>query len=363
MKKLPETVVERDVLEKVLRELPENIVIVASKSIKSEQLLLISEQGRLINYKVGEPKSVDLLDYKTVIHRYKPEQIVAVGGGTAIDIAKLLTLKFSSENDLKLILSNAVPLEKDVDTLIAIPTTCGTGTEVTSIAIVENLEGDLKVGIVDDCLIPTKVYLDSTLLKSLPSKPFLYSALDAMTHAIESYISPKSNSMSREISLYALRLLCDNFGEAYRGDETALEKMLLGSYFAGYAFNTAGVGLIHAMAYPLGAELHFQHGLANGILLPFVLQFYKNTVNNESLNEIFEILSDLHKSQTLKEFLRELGLFSGYSSELLNAFNCELFSKNALRVERLIANSPCTVNESDLLHIYHELLLTLTAGA
>lgn len=200
--------------------------------------------------------------------------VVGVGGGSAMDVAKavsiLLTNGGKAEDYIGLgkIGKSGVPK-------IMIPTTAGTGAEVTFTAVFINEETSSKAGMNGDPLYPDAAILDPALTLSAPPHVTAATGIDALTHALEAYVSNQAHAISDMYALEAIDLIAGNLGKAYaRGDNLeARSAVLLGSLLAGKALATAGVGLVHAMAYPLGGMHQIPHGLANAVLLPYVMAY------------------------------------------------------------------------------------------
>jgi alcohol dehydrogenase class IV len=202
---------------------------------------------------------------------YNPDAVVAVGGGSAIDSAKSIR-EFAGR----------ITGRADV-ALIAIPTTSGTGSEVTSFAVVSDTQNNIKYPLVSDSLLPTEAILDADLVKSVPPTVTADTGMDVLTHAIEAYVSINNNEFSAALAekaieicgVFLLRSYLDN------NDTHARKKMHVASCLAGMAFNSASLGLNHGIAHALGAEFHIPHGRANAIVLPHVIEF-NSDINKHS---------------------------------------------------------------------------------
>lgn len=235
------------------------------------------------NFGAGEPSEEMITSIFENIKADSYDRVVAVGGGAIMDIGKLLSLKRAGTVHELFFKEADVIREKK---LIAIPTTCGTGSEVTniSVAIVRDANGDTtKLGLVSDLLIPQEVCLIPELLTTLPYKPFASSAIDALIHAVESYLSPSRATMTSELyGVKAMELILEGFrriGE--KGPEARLdylEEFLTASCYAGIAFLQAGCATVHAMSFPLGGTYGVPHGESNYALFGKVLEKY-NAIN------------------------------------------------------------------------------------
>ena len=195
--------------------------------------------------------------------QYKPDVIVTVGGGSAIDSAKAIR-KF------------ALDMNKYSDVaMIAIPTTSGTGSEVTSFAVVNDTAAQVKHPLVSPELIADEAILDAELVKSVPPSITADTGMDVLTHAIEAYVSTDHNEFSTALAEKSIEIIGVFLLRAYlNGDDThARQKMHVASCLAGMAFNSASLGLTHGMAHQLGANFHIPHGRANAMLLPHIIEY------------------------------------------------------------------------------------------
>ncbi|MEH6651837.1 MAG: iron-containing alcohol dehydrogenase [Motiliproteus sp.] len=200
--------------------------------------------------------------------------IIALGGGSPIDSAKAIAIlakhggKMQDYKFPRMVIEAGLPI-------IAIPTTAGTGSEVTRFTIITDEKSDEKMLCVGIGFMPVAALIDFSLTLSLPPRITADTGIDALTHAIESYVSQKANPYSDSQALSAMRLIGPNLRRAYHdgSDKEAREAMMLGSTLAGIAFSNASVALVHGMSRPIGAAFHVPHGLSNAMLLPSVTEF------------------------------------------------------------------------------------------
>ena len=209
------------------------------------------------------------------LRTFDAQAILAIGGGSPIDCAKAINLSHSNcchPSRLTGLWLYALPRRRGLP-FYAVPTTAGTGSEVTMAAVVSDRAARVKRSIIDPRLLPGTVALDPALTVGLPPAITAATGMDALTHAIEAYVSTLANPETDAWALAAAGLIVRHLPTAYRDgkDLAAREHMLMGSYLAGLAFTRAGVGYVHAVAHQLGALYHVPHGLANAIVLPRVL--------------------------------------------------------------------------------------------
>lgn len=200
--------------------------------------------------------------------------IVAVGGGSVMDTAKLASILATDEYSVKDLLDDPSRGRKYIKSLM-IPTTAGTGAEATPNAIVAVPEQELKVGIVNDTMIADYVILDAVMIKNLPRKIAASTGVDALCHAIECWTSNKANPFSDMFAMQALDLILNNIMAACDDPNAmgAKNKMQIASFFAGVAITASGTTAVHALSYPLGGKYHIAHGVSNAILLAPVMRF------------------------------------------------------------------------------------------
>ncbi len=250
---------------------------------------------------VGEPSEAMIETMYEQIPYDSYDRVIAIGGGAIMDLCKLLGCKRPSSVHELFFKREPVVAEKEI---IAIPTTCGTGSEVTniSVAIVKDEKdgkltgGETKLGLVSDAIIPSKVCLIPDLLKTLPYKPFAASAIDALIHATESFLSPHRRTMTSEMySVKAMEMILEGFRRiALEGADTRLsylDEYVTASMYAGVAFLKAGCATVHAMSFPLGGTYHVPHGESNYALFGKILEIYDEYQPEGELGRFKEIVA------------------------------------------------------------------------
>ncbi len=210
------------------------------------------------------------------------ECIAAIGGGSSIDCAKGVGARIATGRSLKS-LKGLLRVFSRLPMLIAIPTTAGTGSEVTPTAVLTDSEAKHKYTMNDFVLIPSHAVLDPNMTRTLPPSLTATTGVDALTHAVEAYINQTTTAETRALSLEATRLIFENVEKAYTdgNDLTARRHMLQASYMAGRAFSKSYVGYIHAVAHSLGGQYNIPHGLANSVIMPYVLEIYGEVIHKK----------------------------------------------------------------------------------
>ena len=221
------------------------------------------------------PTIKNVLDGYELCKKYKADAIVAVGGGSAMDTAKGISILMTNPDRADVVSLNGVSNTKNKGLpMIALPTTHGTAAEVTINYVITDEERQVKMVCVDPHDIPVLSIVDSELMESLPKMTAAATGLDALTHAVEGYITKAHNTMSDMFHMRAIELIFENLPAAVNDkDPKAIENMAMAQYMAGMGFSNVGLGIVHSMAHQLGAVYDTPHGIANAILLPTVMRF------------------------------------------------------------------------------------------
>lgn len=223
---------------------------------------------------VGEPTLNEFADALEIAKACAADAVVGLGGGSAMDVAKLVAALAKASQDIREVLGTDLLTGRAL-WLACIPTTAGTGSEVTPIAILGDEDEDLKKGVVSPFLVPDAAYLDPALTLTMPPSVTAATGLDALTHCIEAYANRFSHPMIDVYALGGIRLIAENLERACtHGDDLAARSaMMIASYYGGLCLGPVNTAAVHALAYPLGGEFHIAHGVANALLLPHVLRF------------------------------------------------------------------------------------------
>ncbi len=316
--------------------------------------------------KVDPEPGLKLADAGTKLANKKgADCVIGVGGGSALDIAKAISILITNGGKAEDYLGLG-KIKKQGVPKIMVPTTAGTGAEVTFTAVFINEKTQSKGGMNGDPLYPDAAVLDPALTVSLPPSVTAATGIDAFTHALEAYVSTQSHTISDMYALEAIDLISQNLPKAYaNGDDLyARSAMLMGSLLGGKALATAGVGLVHAMAYPLGGMFSTPHGLANAVLLPYVVEY--NIIGNP---EKYAIVAEVMGYDTEGMSAREAALMAVEAIHLLNADvgiphtltelgisdkNIAEMSKIALTVTRPVENNPRKPTLEEVISVYKQ---------
>lgn len=202
--------------------------------------------------------------------------IIAVGGGSVIDTAKAVAVIANNPDNYDVVSLEGVDKSKNPPMpIIAVPTTAGTGSETTMDYVITNTEQKRKMACMDSMVVPVVAILDTDIMASLPLKMTAATAMDALTHAVESYLSKGAFDFSEMLSLKAVSLISANFLKVIKNlnDLEARKALAMAQYMAGMSFTNVGLGIVHSMAHPLSAFYDVPHGVANALILPYVLKF------------------------------------------------------------------------------------------
>lgn len=306
-KVLPEEIKKRG-FKKVLVVTDESLYN-AGVSAKVTDLLDANNIKYVVYHDVKPNPPIDnVLAGVDICEKSKSDLIVAVGGGSSIDTAKGISIVMTNPDRSDIVSLNGLSNTKNKGLpIIAIPTTAGTAAEVTINYVITDPAREIKMVCVDENDIPIISIVDTELMATMPKSVASSTGMDALTHAIEGYITKSRNIMSQMFSMKAIQLIYDNLANAVNNkDQDAINKVGLGQYIAGMAFSNVGLGIVHSMAHQLGAVYDTPHGLANAILLPTVMEFNGEVSYEEYrkiLTEAFHIdATEFTKEEVIKTF-------------------------------------------------------------
>lgn len=311
------------------------------------------------DYGAGEPDDKKVSQILLAARALSYDRVIAVGGGSVMDIGKLLSLAQTPEmlENLVAVFERKIPVVRE-KALILIPTTCGTGSEITNISVCSFSALGTKIGLADDALYADHAVLVSELISSLPMRVFMDSSTDALIHAIESFLSPKANIWTQMFSVRAIAHIVSGYRHIQQNGadsrSTLLGDFLSASAMAGIAFSNAGCGLIHAMSYPIGANYHLPHGASNYEVMMAVLRFYKDKAPGGTMTTLCDLVSGL---DTLEALLSSLSPRRPMRTYGMDEAAADAFAKDVIEhQQRLLANCYIPVTQNEIAQIYRAIL-------
>ena len=360
--------------KEIFNKLGSRIIFITDKGLMSLGLTkpTIEELKKMGSVEIfdeveSDPSQKTLLKAIEIGKKFKATGVVGFGGGSSMDVAKLVALILGSNEDLEEVWGVANAKGPRLP-LVLIPTTAGTGSEVTPVAII-TVGDEEKKGVSSSIILPDLAILDPELTLGLPARTTAATGIDAMVHAIEAYASTNKNNnlISKMIAIEALKLLGQSIETAVL-DGSNLEargNMLIGSMLAGKAFANSPVAAVHALAYPIGGIFHVPHGLSNSLVLPYVLRF--NSVDIKAAKDYSELAQyvfpdlDINKGtqavcaefiDKIEDLSKRLGLPQKLREVNIPKEACVKMASDAMKQTRLLVNNPREVTEIDALNIY-----------
>ncbi len=288
------------------------------------------------------------------VREFGAEVVIGFGGGSVMDAAKavaVVAVRGGSASDY--VLPNVVE-GGDVLPVVAIPTTCGTGSEVTRYAILTNEVSKRKVAMVGSAIIPKVAIVDPEVLKHLPKDMVKWTALDAFSHAIESYSSVNANPLSDSHALLAMKLIVENIVDAIEGDFKALKNLHIASTLAGLAINSTGTTALHALGYYLTTHHGVQHGLANAVLMPYVMDINLRAIEPTKVDTLALLLRTQGVDgvvATIKVLLRKLGIPLTIKELGVSKDELRNYAEVVKGYGRNLSNNPVKVDDEYLMNV------------
>ena len=364
-KVLPEEIKKRG-FKKVLVVTDESLYK-AGVSTKITDLLEANKIDYVLFHDVKpNPPIKNVLDGVEMCKSEKCDLIVAVGGGSSIDTAKGISIIITNPDRSDVVSLNGASNTKNKGLpIIALPTTAGTAAEVTINYVITDPEKEIKMVCVDEHDIPIIAIVDTELMASMPKSVASSTGMDALTHAIEGYITKSRNIMSQMFSMKAIQLIYDNLAKAVNEkDQDAINKVGLGQYIAGMAFSNVGLGIVHSMAHQLGAVYDTPHGLANAILLPTVMEFNGEVSYEEYRKILTEAMhidsTEFTKEEVIKTFcecIRNLSVDVGITQTVKDVGakkeDFEMLADKAM-VDPCKPGNPREVTKEDFIKLYNK---------
>ncbi len=329
----------------------------------------LQKSGIAVDVLADLPREPGVPDVDSTLARVRsaePDAVVAIGGGSVLDVGKLCAVLVQVDSSVLDLLDGA-PMPAHLTPTILVPTTAGTGSEATKNAIIAIPSRKTKGAVVHENLLPDLVILDPELTTSLPAGLTATTGIDALCHAMECYLSRKANVLSDLLALEAMRRIAGSIRHAFRDGEDlkARADMLLASYLAGQCITLSGTNAVHAMSYPLGVSFHVPHGESNAILLPYVMEYNAPSMPEKTrrVAECFGydsaasgqgpadyLVKELHDLNRDLEISRNPAHFGVTISDIPSLV------ESAYNNRRLMDNNPVALEKDQISEIYQRLL-------
>jgi alcohol dehydrogenase class IV len=316
-----------------------------------------------LNYTLNsEPTFNDLESMLSEARLFQADSIAGIGGGSVMDTAKLVAALLKSEQNIKSIVGNGLLTGRNT-WLACIPTTSGTGSEVSPNAILLDEKDHAKKGIISPFLVPDNAYIDPMLTLSVPSAVTAYTGIDALTHCIEAYANLHAHPMADTLALDGISLIGRNLKQAVLNglDVDARSKVALGSVYGGMCLGPVNTAAVHALAYPLGAGHKIPHGLSNAVLLPYIIEFNLNAATDRYA--AIALAMGAKKGQTpsetaqngislIRTLLHDCNVPLHLSEIGISQQSIPSLAKSAMEVQRLLKNNVREITLEDAISIY-----------
>ena len=309
-----------------------------------------------------EPSFADFEGILSEAADFKADSIAGIGGGSIMDVAKLVAAFLHSNQQIRSAVGIGNVRHRKTH-LICMPTTSGTGSEVSPNAILMDTENNSKSGIVSPFLVPDRVYIDPSLTLSVPPSVTAYTGIDALTHCIEAYTNRFAHPMIDVLALEGIRLITANLRIAFEHGENldARSKVSLGSLYGGMCLGPVNTAAVHALAYPLGSEFKIAHGLANALMLPYVMEFnlQATEIRYAEIALTMGVTSGKSDFDTavmgiafIRKLMNDCNIPSHLTDVGIPAEALGSLALSALMVQRLLKNNPKEISLNDAESIY-----------
>jgi alcohol dehydrogenase len=355
--------------EDILQFKPSKVLIITIDPLKNviNSLVQTLEQNSIkvqMNTSiVQEPSFNDFEALMKTVSPFNPDIVVGIGGGSVLDVAKLVAVQLENEQQLKDYVGIGL-LKGRKKKLVCAPATSGTGSEVSPNAILVDDADNQKKGIISPYLVPDIVYVDPLLTISVPPAITAATGLDALTHCLEAYTNKFAQPF---IDLYAyegMRLIAAHIVMAVRqgSNEEAREKVAMGSLLGGFCLGPVNTAGVHALSYPLGSMFHLAHGLSNALLLPYVMEFNIPAATVRYAEVAIALGCERQANdactaqagvQKIKELIKECGIPATLKEVNVPKSAIPQMAKDALKIQRLLKNNPREITEQDAIAIYN----------
>jgi alcohol dehydrogenase class IV len=312
----------------------------------------------------GEPTKTTFERALCAARDASPDCVIGVGGGSVLDVAKLVATLVKSSQRVEECFGIGLLQRREIH-LVCMPTTAGTGSEVSPNAILLDEQEQLKKGVISPYLVPDATFIDPKLTVNVPPEITAFTGIDTLTHCIEAYTNKFAHPMVDAFALEGIRLTARFLIRAFKdgADLEAREGMALASYLGGLCLGPVNTAAVHALAYPLGSRFHIAHGLSNAVLLPSVFRF-NASANSERHAEVARALGAKNGSsvaeaveqgvQLLHELQRQCGISANLPQSSITRDEIPAMARSAATVVRLLKNNPREMTIPDIEAIYEE---------
>ncbi len=354
--------------DEILEHNPKKIFIATIKPLEN---LIIDLQNKLAEKSINtlidtsiiaEPSFSDFEKLMQSVSLFNPDIVIGIGGGSVLDIAKLVAAQLDNVQQLKDYIGIGL-LSGRKKKLICLPATSGTGSEVSPNAILVDDSDNQKKGIISPYLIPDIVYVDPLLTLSVPPSITAATGLDALTHCLEAYTNKFAQPFIDMYAFEGMKLIASNIVTAVNEPNNidAREKVAMGSLLGGFCLGPVNTAGVHALSYPLGSMFHLAHGLSNALLLPYVMEYnilatpkkYANVAIALGCNfEVDDITTAKNGVEKIKELITQCGIPATLKEVNVPESAIPQMAKDAMKIQRLLKNNPREITEQDAIEIY-----------
>ena len=361
-----------DLINVLHRNNIKNLLLVSDKNVYKFGLTKYVEDALKnggINYTLyldvtPNPTFENVYTGKDLYTKNNCQALIAIGGGSVMDCAKTIGVLVNNKGNIEKF-KGMFKFHHNIPLMIAFPTTSGTGSETTVAAVVRNDKTGEKFPIESMRLVPKYAFLDKNLLRDLPPSVFATTGMDALTHSIEAYLNIDRTKKTKKYALEASKLIKENLVQGYKdkNDLKAKENMLHASFLAGKAFTRSMVGNVHAIAHALGGKYNLPHGYLNAIILPHILELYKNKASKR-LSELAIYIgigkpseSEITNANTLIKWINDLNATFGLPTQIKEIKIEDIYDLARASYKEAVPLYPCPVlfDEKDFVEIYKSL--------
>ncbi|HEV8272945.1 MAG TPA: iron-containing alcohol dehydrogenase [Chitinophagaceae bacterium] len=354
--------------EDVLQLKPSKVFIVTIEALKSaiSEFVNTLEKNKIEVLPdtsiIAEPSFSDFEKLMKKINPFNPDVVIGIGGGSVLDIAKLVAAQLDNEQVLRDYVGIGL-LKSRKKKLICVPATSGTGSEVSPNAILVDDADNQKKGIISPFLVPDIVYVDPLLTISVPPAITAATGLDALTHCLEAYTNKFAQPFVDMYAYEGMRLIAANIVTAVKDGSNmeAREKVAMGSLLGGFCLGPVNTAGVHALSYPLGSMFHLAHGLSNALLLPYVMEYNIPAATRKYADVAIALGCERQADdrstacagvRKIKELIKACGIPATLKEVNVPESAIPLIAADAMKIQRLLKNNPRLIEEKDAIEIY-----------